>query len=164
VKTEEKIELLRKALTDLLAHAPSGDELRLLLVGLNGPGMQPGNENGDKLRLQCDELTAARAQAVHALKECDKLKRKAYVPVVEDDGIRLGIAEEGELGYFPQRTPGDIPFGGYLKAGVMDETGRVKTFEVARQIADELNLRLFGINKQDGWLIAAESMRSGMKR
>jgi hypothetical protein len=66
---ENGLEATRTALTKLLAAAPSGDDLRLLLVGINGPGMTSGSENAQALYKQCDDLAAARKEAAALLEQ-----------------------------------------------------------------------------------------------
>lgn len=66
---ENGLEATRMALTKLLAAAPSGDDLRLLLVGINGPGMTNGSENAQALYKQCDDLAAARKEAAALLEQ-----------------------------------------------------------------------------------------------
>lgn len=165
------VAILRKALEDLLKVAPSGDDLALLCVAVNGSAMTMPTENGQALRDQCEGLTAARARALAVLKETDpatlpkgmSTKRLAFTAVIEEDGARLGIAEEGEPGYLPQRAPGPIPYQLYLNNGTMDATGRFKDYGTAKKVALELNERLFGLNALESWKIAMSSMRSGMR-
>jgi hypothetical protein len=90
-------------------------------------------------------------------------RRLAYTAVIEEDGVRLGLAEEGEPGYLPQRLPTTVPYGKYLDAGTMDDTGLVKSYDEARKIAAELNERLFKITPLDAWTIVASSMRNGVR-
>lgn len=90
-------------------------------------------------------------------------KRLAYTAVVEKDGIRLGIAEEGEPGYLPQRHPSAVPYGKYLDDGSMDETGKVKSYDLAKKIADDLNERLFSLKKEEAFKIVISSMRNGVE-
>ena len=69
-------------------------------------------------------------------------KRTAFAAVCDGAFFGIGLAEEGERGYFPQ-------------AGF----GHFGTYDEARIKADELNAQL-GLDKMDAAMIVAGSMRS----
>jgi DNA mismatch repair protein MutH len=65
-----RFDAVRDALVEMVRTAPSGDELRLLCMGVNGPAMTDSNNaNGRKLHAQCDALTKARQGAMEILEK-----------------------------------------------------------------------------------------------
>lgn len=58
---------LRAAAKALLRSAPTGSEMRLMLVATNGPGMTRDDENARALYRQCDDLDTSRRAVVEAL-------------------------------------------------------------------------------------------------
>jgi hypothetical protein len=83
----------------------------------------------------------------------------AFVAVLTDDGhYGLGIAKLGSSGYLPQRNKFAYPLSDFC-ADLMSDDGWFKTWEVATQIADELNEKVFKLNRDAAFIIVASSMR-----
>lgn len=71
--------------------------------------------------------------------------RRVYTAVVTDTGIRMGIAVEGETGYYRIRDDADLG-------------GTYESYEKAQAVADRCN-EVLGISKEDAFDIVCASMR-----
>ena len=76
--------------------------------------------------------------------------RMVYTAIVTDTGFRLGIAKEGEAGYYVIRKNSD--------AG-----GTFESYKAAQVVADAYNERL-GVSKEDAFQVVCDTMRRQNRR